>query len=93
MSALMALRQNIRSDRRHGRRVGSGFVEIPECTKTSEHTCFYRNALLILFLPLLLCGFMILLLFVCHLYAIKFKWILIQRKLNSDMFGISAFRF
>ena len=68
-----------------------GFVEIPERTKTPERTCIYRNALLILFFPLLMCGFMTLLLFVCHLYAIKFKWILIQRKLNSDMFGISVF--
>ena len=54
-----------------------GFVEIPERTKTPEHTCIYRNALLILFFPLLVCGFMTLLLFVCHLYAVKLKWILI----------------
>ena len=72
-----------------------GFVEIPERTKTPECSCIYWNALLILFFPLLMCGFMTLVLFVCHLhvYAIKFKWILIQRKLNSDMFGINAFRF
>ena len=70
-----------------------GFVEILKRTKTLERTCIYGNALLILFFPLLMCGFMTLLSFVCHLYAIKFKWILIQRKLNSDMFGISVFRF
>ena len=37
-----------------------------------------------------MCDFMTLLLFVGHLYAIKLKWILIQRKLNSDIFGMTV---